>query len=98
MASRRSPLATIFLTVFLDLLGFGMVIPILPLYAKKFGVSDIAVTTVLGSSYSLMQLFFAPIWGRISDRYGRRPVLLVSILGSSLSQLGYAEANAFWML
>jgi multidrug resistance protein len=91
---RRSPLAVIFLTVFLDLLGFGMVMPMLPLYAKAFHASDIEVGVLL-SSYSVMQLFFAPLWGRLSDRVGRRPVLLVSIFGSCLSQLGYAITPSF---
>src|SRR5204862_5593226 len=98
MSQRRSPLVALFATVFLDLLGFGMVIPILALYGKTFGVSDVAVTA-LGSCYSAMQLVFAPVWGRVSDRYGRRPVLLVSIAGSCLSQFGYAMAPSFgWLL
>ncbi len=95
--SRRSPLAVIFLTVFLDLLGFGMVIPILPLYASDLHASNIKIGLLL-SVYSMMQLFFSPIWGRVSDRAGRRPVLLVSILGSCGSQLGYALAPSFWWL
>lgn len=95
--SRASTAALLF-TVFLDLLGFGMVLPILALYAEHFEVSDLAVTS-LGATYSLMQLIFSPIWGRVSDRYGRRPVLLVSILGSCGSQLGYALAPGFaWLL
>ena len=94
MALRRGPLVALLFTVFLDLLGFGMVLPILALYAERFAVSDVAITG-LGAVYSLMQLFFAPIWGRVSDRYGRRPVLLVSIVGSCLSQLGYALAPSF---
>jgi multidrug resistance protein len=92
--ARRSPLGVIFLTVFLDLLGFGMVIPILPLYAKTLHASDVAVGALL-ATYSVMQLFFAPVWGRLSDRVGRRPVILVSVLGSCLSQLGYALAGSF---
>ncbi len=97
VARSRSPLAVIFLTVFLDLLGFGMVIPILPLYASDLHASNIKVGLLL-SVYSIMQLFFSPIWGRVSDRAGRRPVLLVSILGSCGSQLGYALAPSFWWL
>src|SRR5579883_2583831 len=91
---RRSSLAVVFFTVFLDLLGFGMVIPILPLYAKTLHASDVAVGVLL-ATYSMMQLFFAPVWGRLSDRVGRRPVILVSVLGSCLSQLGYALAGSF---
>jgi multidrug resistance protein len=94
----RSPLAVIFLTVFLDLLGFGMVIPILPLYAEKLHATDFQ-TGMLLAIYSVMQLFFSPIWGRLSDRAGRRPVLLVSILGSCGSQLGYALAPSLaWLV
>ncbi|MGZ3407773.1 MAG: MFS transporter [Polyangia bacterium] len=87
----------IFLTVLLDLLGFGIVIPILPLYAEKMAATDFE-TGILLAIYSVMQLFFSPIWGRLSDRAGRRPVLLISILGSCGSQLGYALAPSFWWL
>src|SRR5689334_16469082 len=95
--SARSRLWVIFLTVFLDLLGFGIVIPILPLYAEKLHASDLQ-TGLLLAVYSVMQLFFSPIWGRLSDRAGRRPILLISILGSCGSQLGYALAPSFWWL
>jgi MFS transporter, DHA1 family, tetracycline resistance protein len=94
---RRSSLGIIFLTVLLDLLGFGIVIPILPLYAEKLHATDIQ-TGFLLAIYSVMQLIFSPIWGRLSDRAGRRPVLLISILGSCGSQLGYALAPSFWWL
>ncbi len=94
---RRASLGVIFLTVLLDLLGFGLVIPILPLYAEKMHASDFE-TGILLAIYSVMQLFFSPIWGRLSDRAGRRPVLLISILGSCGSQLGYALAPSFWWL
>jgi multidrug resistance protein len=94
---QRSSLGVIFLTVLLDLLGFGIVIPILPLYAEKLHATDFE-TGILLAIYSVMQLIFAPIWGRLSDRHGRRPVLLVSILGSCGSQLGYALAPSFWWL
>ncbi len=99
MAARlRSPLAVIFLTVFLDLLGFGMVIPILPLYARDLHATDSQIGNLM-AIYSVMQLIFAPIWGRLSDRAGRRPVLLISILGSCGSQFGYALAPSFtWLL
>src|SRR5581483_1937488 len=79
----------VFLTVFLDLLGFGMVIPILQLYARELHAT-LPQTGWLMAIYSIMQLCFAPVWGRLSDKMGRRPVLLVSIFGSCASQLGYA--------
>ncbi len=96
-AGIRSPLAVIFFTVFLDLLGFGLVIPILPLYAKTMHASDLEIGLLL-SVYSVMQLFFSPIFGRLSDRAGRRPILILSILGSCGSQLGYALAPSFFWL
>ncbi|MSP61225.1 MAG: MFS transporter [Myxococcales bacterium] len=103
-ASVRPRLGVVFLTVLLDLLGFGIVIPILPLYAKTMLAADSQATAdfktgVLLAVYSLMQLFFSPIWGRLSDRAGRRPVLLLSIAGSCFSQLGYALAPSFtWLV
>ena len=95
--SSSAGLGVIFLTVMLDLLGFGIVIPILPLYAERMHATDFE-TGILLAIYSVMQLLFAPIWGRLSDRAGRRPVLLISILGSCGSQLGYALAPSFWWL
>lgn len=80
---RKASLGTLFLTVFLDLLGFGLVVPFLPGVARELGASAL-VATLLSAIYSLMQFLFVPLWGRISDRYGRRPVLLVSIAGSAV--------------
>lgn len=80
------------LTVFLDLLAFGMIIPILPLYALELHATPRQIG-LLVSVYSAMQLLFSPILGRLSDRFGRRPVLLISILGSLLSQIGYSFAH-----
>ena len=82
--TRLSPLAAIFLTVFVDLVGFGIVIPLLPFYAEHFRAGPEMVTLVM-AIYSLMQFFFSPVWGRLSDRYGRKPILLMSLLGISLS-------------
>lgn len=89
----RSPLAIVFVTVFLDLVGFGIVIPLLPLYAERFGAGPVAVTWLL-AGYSLMQFFFAPWWGRLSDRVGRRPVLLVGLFGSAASYLAFGLAGS----
>ena len=74
-----------------------MIIPILPTYAETMLATDVQAG-FLQSIYSIMQLLFSPIWGRVSDRIGRRPVLLVSILGSCGSQLGFAFAPSFWWL
>jgi len=90
---RKASLGTIFLTVFLDLLGFGMVIPFLPGVARNLGASDF-VASLNGSAYSLMQFLLVPVWGRLSDRVGRRPVLLVSIgaTAAGMMLLGFADS------
>ncbi|HYY41951.1 MAG TPA: MFS transporter, partial [Pyrinomonadaceae bacterium] len=96
---RRSPLLVIFITVFIDLIGFGIVIPVLPFYVEgtKFNATPRAVG-LLFASYSVMQLLFTPILGRLSDRYGRRPVLFLSLLGTSLGFLILGFARTLWML
>ncbi|HEV7517036.1 MAG TPA: MFS transporter [Thermoanaerobaculia bacterium] len=94
---RRRVLFTIFLTVLLDLIGFGMILPILSYYPQRFGASAFEIG-VLFSSYSLAQLFFAPPLGRLSDRVGRRPVLVTSIAGSVFAYLLFAFAPSFWIL
>jgi len=93
----RSALAILFVIVFVDLLGFGMVIPVMPLYAKQLGASE-AWTGLLSTGYSAMQFVFAPIWGRLSDRVGRRPVLLVSIVMTAAAFLLYGLAASFAVL
>src|SRR5260370_28148345 len=97
MAKSRSPLVIIFITVFIDLVGFGIVIPVLPLYAERFNATPTVVGLLL-ASYSAMQFIFAPILGRLSDRVGRRPVLLVSIIGTSLGFLTMGLAGALLVL
>src|SRR5262245_16201796 len=93
---KKSPLLIIFLVVFVDLVGFGIVIPILPYYAKSFGASATTLG-ILMMCYSGMQFLFSPFWGRLSDRIGRRPVILTSILGIGLSMvvLGFARSLAW---
>ena len=92
-----SPPVLIFFIVFIDLIGFGIVLPLLPSYAAQFHASDSAIG-MLVASFSLMQFLLAPLWGRLSDRIGRRPVLLVGLAGSSLSYLVFAVASSFWLL
>jgi multidrug resistance protein len=92
-----SPTVLIFFTVFIDLIGFGIVLPLLPSYAAAFHVSDAGIG-VLVASFSLMQFLLAHWWGRLSDRIGRRPVLLVGLAGSALSYLLFALAANFWVL
>lgn len=79
---RRPSLLIIFLTVFIDLIGFGIVMPLLPRYAERYGAQGLQIGAIIGA-YSLMQLIFAPWWGQLSDRIGRRPVLLISNLGAA---------------
>jgi len=93
-----APLAILFLTVFIDLLGFGIVIPFLPMYAEHMHVAAAGIGLIL-ASYSLMQFLFAPILGRISDHIGRRPVIMLGLFGSSLGYLIYGLASSFfWLL
>jgi MFS family permease len=81
----RGSLVVIFLTVFIDLLGFGMVLPLLPIYAKSFGVGEHGwEIALLMSSFSAMTFVFSPLWGRLSDRVGRRPVILIGLFGSAV--------------
>jgi MFS transporter, DHA1 family, tetracycline resistance protein len=87
----------LFLIVFIDLVGFGVVIPLLPYYALRFDASPLAVTTMM-ASYSLAQFVASPILGRLSDKVGRRPVLLLSLACSILAYLWLALAPALWML
>ena len=92
-----SPLGIIFSTVLIDLIGFGIVIPLVPLYAEKFGASVVEIG-FLTAVYALMQLIFAPVLGRVSDRYGRRPVILGSLMGSAIARLMFGFAPALWVL
>lgn len=94
-----TPLIIIFVTVFIDLIGFGMVIPVLPYYAnvEPFNASPIEIG-LLVAAYSVMQFIFSPILGRLSDRYGRRPVLFVSLLGSAVGYFVIGLANTLVLL
>lgn len=87
----------LFLIVFIDLIGFGVVIPLLPFYGLHFGASPAQVTGMM-ACYSLAQLFSSPLLGRLSDKVGRRPVLLISLVASVASYLWLGFANALWML
>lgn len=88
---------TLLLIVIIDLIGFGLVIPLLPFYAERFNATPDVVTLVL-AIYSLAQLISAPLWGHLSDRVGRRPVLLISLAGVSLSYVWLASAESLWTL
>jgi MFS family permease len=87
----------LFLIVVIDLIGFGLVIPLLPFYAERFAASPEMVTTLM-AVFSLMAMLTAPIWGRLSDRVGRRPVLMISMAAAALAYLWMGLADALWML
>jgi len=89
--------ATIWITVALDLVGFGIVVPILGRYAERFGASGLEVG-LLFASFSLAQLVFAPILGRLSDRIGRKPVIMISLLGTAVGSFVTGAAGALWVL
>lgn len=103
MKNQRSPLIFIFLTVFIDLLGVGIVLPLLPFYVKLVEASSpgwlaanhALVVGALTASFSLFQFLFAPVLGALSDRYGRRPVLLISLTGAALSYVLFGLADRF---
>ncbi|RME61822.1 MAG: MFS transporter, partial [Caldilineae bacterium] len=95
--SNRRALAIIFLIIFVNLLGFGIVIPLLPFYADAVGASPLQIG-FLFASYSLCQILASPLLGSWSDRYGRRPILLASLLGTVISFALLAVANSLALL
>src|SRR6478735_10405901 len=100
---KKPSILIIFLTVFIDLIGFGLILPLLPLFSKNFGASGFVIGAIM-ASYSLMQFIFAPIWGRLSDRIGRKPVLLGSTACACGSYVlfaiasGMADNKALWLI
>lgn len=92
-----SPLVIIFITVFIDLIGFGIIIPLLPFYAEEFGASAFMIG-MLSMSFSFMQFLFAPIWGRLSDLFGRRPIILIGLAGSAVSYAIFGLATSLTTL
>lgn len=94
---KKSPLLVIFFVVFLDLVAFGIVIPILPYYSKTFGANAFALGWLM-AIFSIAQFLFSPIWGGLSDKIGRRPVLLLTILGGAAAMVATALAGSFWIL
>ena len=92
-----SPLVIIFITVFIDLLGFGIIIPLLPFYAQSFGASAFTIG-LLGTVFSLMQFLVAPLCGRWSDRIGRRPIILAGLFASAIAYVALALADSLALI
>jgi len=90
-------LGVLMATAFVDMVGALMILPLMPFYAEKFGASDFMVM-VLVSAFSAMQLVSAPLWGRVSDRYGRKPALLIGLGASAIAYVVFAYADSYWLL
>lgn len=97
MPGQRRAMAILFVNLFLVMLGFGIIIPVLPFYVRHYQ-GTAATLGLLMATYSVMQFFLAPVWGRISDRVGRRPVLLAGLSGYGISFILYGMATHLWML
>jgi multidrug resistance protein len=98
--NRKPSLLVIFLTVFIDLVGFGIVVPLTPMFGREFGASGWLLGLIL-ASFSAMQFVFSPIWGKLSDQHGRRPILLISTAGAAVSYVIFALASHWgnlWLL
>jgi MFS family permease len=91
---RKPSLLVIFLTVFIDLIGFGIVVPLVPIYSRHYGAGGFIIGAII-ASFSAMQFAFSPIWGRLSDHHGRRPILLLSTAGAALSYVLFAIGSGF---
>ena len=92
--NRKPSILVVLLTVFIDLVGFGIVVPLVPIFSRHYGAGGWLIGTII-ASYSAMQFIFAPIWGRLSDRHGRRPILLFSTAGAALSYVLFAIGSGF---
>ena len=97
MQETKRALPILFAVMFLVMVGFGIIIPVLPFYAEDIGANPTQLGFLMGV-YSLMQLLFAPMWGRISDQVGRKPVIMIGILGLSLSFFLMGVSSSLWML
>jgi MFS transporter, DHA1 family, tetracycline resistance protein len=97
MQFMRKPIIVIFITIFIDMLGFGIIIPILPIFSKELGAENYQVG-LIAMSFPVMNFLFAPFWGSLSDRYGRRPVILISVLITGLAYLLFSQTVNLWLL
>lgn len=94
---KKTALPILFVVMFLVMVGFGIIIPVLPFYAEEMGANPTELGLLM-AVYSLMQLIFAPMWGRLSDRIGRKPVMMIGISGLALSFFIQAISTELWML
>lgn len=97
LLSMRRPIIVIFVTIFIDMLGFGIIIPILPVFSKELGAENYQVG-LIAMSYPIMNFLFAPFWGSLSDRYGRRPIIIGSVLITTLAYGIFSQAISLWIL
>lgn len=94
---KKPRLFFIYLATFVNIIGFGMVFPLLPFYAERFSANETTIG-LLASSFAIAQFILSPIWGRLSDRFGRKPILSLTLLGMSLSFLLFGFANSLTLL
>ncbi|MCB0365714.1 MAG: MFS transporter [Bdellovibrionaceae bacterium] len=97
MSTKKKPLIVIFFTVFIDLIGFGIIIPLSPYLASEFGADALQVGLLM-TVYSGAQFLFSPLWGQLSDKFGRRPIILMSLVGAGVAHLIFAMAQTYWLL
>jgi len=97
MVSSRRNITILFFTLVVVMLGFGMVIPVMPFYVDSIGGSG-STMGLLMATYAVMQFIFAPMWGSLSDRYGRKPVLVVGVLGNAIAQVLFGLSTSLGML
>src|SRR6187402_3474512 len=96
-SSTLRQLSVLMATVFVDMVGFTMVLPLLPFYATRFGASA-SILGILVAAYSFAQFITSPFWGRASDRWGRRPMILFGLLSSAMAYILFGLSTAIWIL
>src|SRR5437867_12785850 len=96
-AAPAGKLVVLMITAFMDMVGVLMIIPLLPFYAKSMGAGGFVVGFLV-SSFAIAQLLMAPVWGRFSDHYGRRPALIVGMSAAGIAYVVFAFSNSLWLL